>query len=89
MDSIELREALIDLARDVKLEVRRIEPAASLETATTSAVCRVRGRVWIVLSSSDPLDVQIEVLVNALRTHARDAIEGRYLPPALREQLDR
>jgi len=40
-----------------------------------------------VLSHSDPVDVQIEVLGDALREHAAAFIEGRYLPPAVRARL--
>jgi hypothetical protein len=51
-------------------------------------VCRVRGELWVVLSSSDPAEVQLRVLAEALRGHAADLIEDSYLPPAVRALLE-
>jgi hypothetical protein len=81
-----LFDALCELARSCDMDVRGIGPGG--ETPTVSGVCRVRGRVWVLLADADPLEVRIEVLVAALRTHAADELEGRYLPPALRDRLD-
>jgi hypothetical protein len=50
-------------------------------------VCRVRGRVWVVLSSSDPVAIQLGVLGAALRDHASELVEARYLAPAVRAFL--
>ncbi len=87
MQGAALLEALIDLARESKLEVRRVE-AVRDEPPPTSAVCRVRGAVWVVLSAADPVDARIAVLAAALREHAGPRLEGRYLPPALRACLE-
>lgn len=78
-----LLEALGDLARELDLEVRR---GATGETAT-SGVCRLRGRVWVVLSANDPPERRIAVLAAALREHAGAACDARYLPPAVRAAL--
>lgn len=85
----ELRQ-LVDLAEQVGLRVRRIRGSASGdgEPAAASAVCRVRGEPWIVLSGADPVEGQIAVVAGAIRRHAGPALEGRYLPPALRERLE-
>ncbi len=88
MEGGELRDALAELARDAGLEVRTADArAAQPELPPTSSVCRVRGVVWVILSSADPLDVQIDVLAGALRTHAAARLEDRYLPPAVRARL--
>ncbi len=88
MEKATLLDALLELARTADLEVRflRRSQAVDLE-APTSAACRVRGQVWILLSTADPVDVHIDVLADALRTHAAPLIEGRYLAPAIREVL--
>jgi hypothetical protein len=48
----------------------------------------VKGDVWVMLSSVDPVIVQLEVLASAVRDHAAHVIADRYLPPAVRELLD-
>lgn len=84
MSPPELLEALLELAREVDLEVRRVAAAE----AETSGVCRLRSRIWVLLSSADPLEQRIAVLAAALRDHAREACESRYLPPAVRAALE-
>ena len=88
MEKATLLDALLELARTADLEVRflRRSQAVDLEVPTSGA-CRVRGHVWILLSTADPVDVHIDVLADALRTHAAPLIEGRYLAPAVRERL--
>ena len=61
--------------------------AGEADANAASGVCRVQGRVWVVLSHADPVDVQLDVLAEALRDHASDEIERRFLPPAVRELL--
>ena len=86
MDSAALLNELLDLAREAGLEVRGARASAG-EAAPESAVCRVKDRVWVVLSTADPVEIQIDVVVDALRTHAAHLIEARYLAPAVRERL--
>ena len=89
MQPADLMQALMALAGEAGLEVRvagsgsRGDP----ELPTASGVCRVRGATWVVLSQSDSVDVQLDVLAAALRSHASELLEGRYLPPAVRERL--
>ncbi len=85
MERRELLELVLDLARETGLEVRR-EPAAA---ALRSGVCRVRGAVWIVLCAADPLEEHLAVAAAALREHAGAQLESRYVPPAVRELLER
>lgn len=89
MEHVNLLEALMELADDAGLEVRVVGGSADRELGTpqTSAVCRVKGRVWVVLAAQDPVSGQLEVLSDALRTHAADYIESHFLPPAVRQQL--
>lgn len=89
METPDLLEALLDLCREAQLEVRSIglhsQPVD--EPPPTSAVCRVRNSVWVVLCAADPPDRHIEVLAEALRSHASAMLEERFLAPALRELL--
>ena len=89
LDTTELFDAMVTLAREVGLEVRITEPSPiGTETNVSSGTCRVRDSVWIVLSQADPREHQIEVIAGALRTHAGSLLEERWLPPALRESID-
>jgi hypothetical protein len=89
MHPSELLDQLLDLARAADLEVRHVRAGAAGEgdVATHSGTCRVKGRVWVLLVASDDVEERIDVLGGALATHARDFLESRYLPPAIRERL--
>jgi hypothetical protein len=90
MEPSQILEALLDLAREAGLQVRPVGRAGleAGEIQPGSAVVRVKGEVWVMLSSIDPVAIQLEVLAGALREHAADWIEQRHLPPALRELLE-
>ena len=89
VETPDLLEALLELCREAKLEIRSIglhsQPAG--EPTPTSAVCRVRNSVWVVLCAADPPERHIEVLAEALRGHAGAVLEERFLPPAFRDLL--
>ena len=89
VQSAELMQAFMELAGEAGLEVRVADakPRADLEPPAASGVCRVRGETWVVLSQADSVDVQLEVLADALRTHASALLAERYLPPAVRQRL--
>jgi hypothetical protein len=89
MQSVDLMQALLELADEVALEVRVVRAPAEGEPWPASAVVKVKGRVWVVLSAADPVEAQIRVLGRALVVHAGPALEDRYLAPALRDVLDR
>lgn len=84
-----LLEALLELANEIGLEVRAIgsAPAPGSETPPSSGVCRVRGKLWVVLSTADPLAQQIEAIGRGVLAQAGPELEDRFLPPALRECL--
>lgn len=86
----ELRDALADLAREAEIDVRVLSGPGEVEPGlpVASGACRVRGRVWVILAARDPVEEHIEVLARALRTHAGAWLEGRFLPPAVRERLE-
>jgi hypothetical protein len=85
----ELMESMLDVARQAGLTVKRLSRGRldDYEAPTTSGVCQVRGEVWVMLSPTDPSEVQLEVLARALREHAPEFVAAHFLPPALRERL--
>lgn len=89
MELSELLARLSDLAREVGLEVRELRTGSEGDSSPASGVCRVRGETWVLLVASDGLERRVEVLAQALKTHAGQALEGRYLPPAVRERLSK
>ena len=91
MDSRDLLESLLELADGAQLEVRVLTAAAaSVEfSPTESAACRLGTRIWVVLSPNDPIDHQTEVLAGALSRFRADYLEGRFVPPAVRDFIER
>jgi len=89
MTASEIVQELLALAAEANLEVRVVGRQGRVEgePPPTSAVCRVRGAVWVVLSAVDPVEVQLDVLAKALRANAGHLLETRYLPPAVRQRL--
>ena len=81
MEPTELLELLLALARDAGLEVHTLGRGGDLDPHAVS------GTVWVVISASDPLELRLDVLARALRTHASALVENRYLPPAVRERI--
>jgi hypothetical protein len=82
---------MVDVAKAAGLEVRFVDGSSvgEVEGPTRSGMCRVRDGWWIVLSAADPLDRHVEVLAEALRDHGASVLEHRYVPPAVRERLER
>ena len=89
MDAGELLSSLVELAREAGIEVRRVRAHAGGEgdAPAVSGVCRLGEAVWVMLADSDPLDDRITALAHALQREAPAWLEGRYLPPAVRERL--
>lgn len=83
-------EFLIDLARETGLEVRRVPARLSSESEppARSGVCRVRGRLFVLLAAADAVEDRISALAGGLRALDPSLLEGRWLPPAVRERLD-
>jgi hypothetical protein len=82
-------QALLDLADETGLEVRTVRSRpGSDDPPIASAMCRVKGRIWVVLSQADSVDVQLAVLAGALVHHSGEALNDRYLPPAVRALMD-
>jgi hypothetical protein len=81
-------ELLTGLAEEAGIGVR-IARAGDSELPPRSGVCRVRGRLLLVVSAAEPVEARIEAVADALRVHGAEWLEGRFLPPAIRERLDR
>jgi hypothetical protein len=87
MHPTELLDLLVDLALAAGLEVREIRGGWEGDLRSSSGSCRVKGKIWVLLAPTDSLDERIDALGSALAAHARDFLESRYLPPAVRERL--
>lgn len=91
MQSEALLAALLELAAEHDLAVRRIPPDAPFDglVPAASGICVLRGRTVVLLSPADPPERQLALIARALREHAGEALEQRFLPPALRACLER
>ena len=88
MEGEALLDFLVELAQEVGVQVRVIpRSAAEGEPPPRSGVCRIRGSPWLLLAATESLEDRIEAALRAVRTHAPEALEARYLPPAVRERL--
>jgi hypothetical protein len=84
-----LLDFLVELAQEAGVKVRVIpHSAGEIDPAPRSGSCRIRGDPWLLLASHESLEDRIEAALAAVRAHALEALEGRYLPPAVRERLD-
>ena len=91
MNAGELLDELVRLAEEAGLDVRVLTGRGDTasEVPVRSGVCRVRGALWVVLAAADPLEERIAIVAEALRAHAAEFLEQRYLSPAVRERLER
>lgn len=89
MEPPALRDALVELARDCRLSVRVLRSSPDAGAGLASGPALVRGAPWVVLVASDPVGAQIEALAAGLVRFAKAELDRRYLPPAVREALDR
>lgn len=87
MDPAEVLAFLVDLSREAGLQVRSVAGAPT-ELPVRSGVCRLRDGIFVILAAADPVEDRIAALAQALREHRPAALEGRYLPPAVRERLE-
>lgn len=88
MDSAALREALIALAGECGVGVRRIRAASEATPGLTSGPMRLRGQPWVALVEGEPPAAHVAALADALLGFAGSALDSRYLPPAVRACLD-
>jgi hypothetical protein len=83
-----LLDLLIGLAEEAGIAVR-VARAGESELPPRSGLCRVHGRLVLVVSAAEPLEARIEAVAAALREHGGGLLEARFLPPAVRERIDR
>lgn len=81
-------DLLIGLAEEAGIAVR-IARAGDSELPPRSGLCLVRGRPVLVVSAAEPVEARIDAVAAALRQHGGAGLEERFLPPAVRERLDR
>lgn len=88
MDEADILEALFELARDEGFEIRAAGRLAPDDPPLLSGVCRLRGKLYIVLSANESVPMQIEAMASALRENAGESLHNRHLPPAIRALID-
>jgi hypothetical protein len=84
----ELLDRLIGLAEEAGIAVR-VARAGDSELPPRSGLCRLRGRLLLVVSAAEPLEARIAAVAAALREHGGARLDERFLPPAVRERLER
>lgn len=89
MEPPALRDALALLAKECGVSVRVLRGGSDGAAGLVSGPALVRGVPWVVLVAGDPVGVQVAALAGGLARFARAAVDARYLPPAVREALDR
>ena len=91
MEPPALLDLMAELAEEAGLRVRVMPRGAAPEGELLpgTGVCRVRDQIWVVLSPGDPVEDRIDALAAALRDHAKPFLEDRFVPPAVRERIDR
>jgi hypothetical protein len=91
MHARDLLEALLGLADAAELEVRILSAASQAAEfgPSESAACRVGERIWVVLAPDDPPDHQAAVLARALARYRGEFLEARFVPPGIRDFIER
>lgn len=89
MDASDLLPLLLALSREVGIEVKLVPMrTAQEELPVRSGVGRLHGRLIVLLAGSDSVEDRIDALVQGLRAAGPAALEGHFLPPAVRERLE-
>ncbi len=80
-----LVEELAQAAERVGLQVRRERLLREVGYRARGGACRLREKDLVIIDSAQPPAEQLEVLLEALRSHD---LEGLYLSPAARRLLE-
>jgi len=91
MDGAALLEALLELADRGEFEVRILSAFASAadNAPSGSAACRVGSRIWVILAPDDPPLHQARVLAGALGRYRAEFLENHFVPPGVRDFIER
>ncbi len=90
MEARAILDALVEVAQEGGVTVRVLPKAAAREgePLPASNLCRIRGEPWLLLASGESLEDRIDAAAQAVIRFAPEVLEGRFLPPAVRERLD-
>jgi hypothetical protein len=86
MDSQSKLAAMLDLAEEFGLPVRRVPSAGDSPDHPGGAVVRLKGKDVIFLDPTAATEDQVTVVASALR--GRKELDSRFLPPEVREAID-
>ncbi|NNL84760.1 MAG: hypothetical protein HKP27_03865 [Myxococcales bacterium] len=89
MEREEVLACLLALAREQGIAVHQQDALrrGERDLLPRSGLCRVRGEQWLVILDHDSLEDRIAAAAEGLSKVAGEALEGRYLPPAVRREL--
>lgn len=87
MEPRALLDALVELAQEAGVTVR-VLPKGGGEPSPASDICTIRGEPWLLLASGESLEDHIDAAARAVLRFAPDTLEGRFLPPAIRQRLE-
>ncbi len=84
-------DVLVEMAEEAGVTVRVLSRAAAREgePLPESNLCRIRGQPWLILAPGESIEDRIGAAARAVQTFASEVAERRFLPPAVRERLDR
>lgn len=88
MESDDLLDCLLAIARTAGVEVRETKGGAESDAGPHSASCRLRGQLCVILVAGDPIQERISAVADALDQADPSWLETHYLPPALRTRLE-
>ena len=91
MEAQAILDALVEVAREAGVTVRVLPRAAAREGEPLpgSNVCRIRGQPWLILAPGESIEDRIDAAARAVQSFGAEQAERRFLPPAVRERLDR
>lgn len=88
MEPTALVEALIALAGECGVSVRRLRAPGEATPGLVSAPAVLRGQPIVALVEGEPASAHAVALARALARFAGPALDARYLPPAVRACLE-
>lgn len=91
MEAQAILDALVEMAEEAGVTVRVLPRATAREgePLPESNVCRIRGQPWLILAPTESIEDRIGAAARAVQAFAAEEAERRFLPPAVRERLDR
>lgn len=79
--------AMLDLAEELGLTVRAMPAVGDDAEQSAAALVRLKGREVLFLNAQAPVADRLDAVAAALA--GREDLQNRFLPPELRERIER